>query len=87
MPDVVVGDSFDIAEPHGQDRLGAIQRLNLRLLIDGQDYGVVGWVEVKADNIAYLFDEEWIGGELEALAAVRLQGEELKDAMDGGLGK
>jgi len=48
---------------------------------------VVGWVEVKADNIAYLFDEEWIGGELEALAAVRLQGEELKDAMDGGLGK
>ena len=52
MPDVVVGDSFDIAKSHGQDRLGAIQRLNLGLLIDGQDHGVVGWVEVEADHIA-----------------------------------
>ena len=73
MPDVVVGDSFDIAESHGQDRLGAIQRLNLRLLIDRQDHGVVGRVQVETDHIAHLFDEEWIGGELETLAAVRLQ--------------
>lgn len=42
MPDVVVGDSFDIAEPDGQDRLGAIQGLNLALLIDRKDHGVVG---------------------------------------------
>ena len=67
MPDVVVGDSFDIAKPHGQDRLGAIQRLNLALLIDRQHHGVVGRVEVETDHIAHLFDEEWIGGELELL--------------------
>ena len=87
MPDVVVGHSFDIAEPHGQHRLGAIQCLNLALLIDREHDGVVGRVQIEANHIAHLFDEEWVGGEFETLAAVRLQREELKDAMHGGLGK
>jgi hypothetical protein len=73
MPDIVVGDSFDIAESHGQNRLGAIQRLNLRLFVDRQHDGVVGWVQVEADHIAHLFDEERVGGEFETLAAMRLQ--------------
>ena len=45
---------------------------------------MIGRVEVEADHIANLFHKEWIGGELETLAAVRLQGEELKDPMHGG---
>ena len=36
VSDIVVGDSFHIAESHGQNRLGAIQSLNLRLLVDGR---------------------------------------------------
>src|SRR5579862_7035956 len=48
---------------------------------------MVGRVEVEANHIAHLFNEERVGGELETLAAVRLQGEELKDAMHGGLGQ
>ena len=82
-----MGDSFDIAESHRQDRLGAIQGLDLRLLIDRQDHGVVRRVEVETDHIVHFFDKEWVGGELETLAAVRLQGEELKDAMDRRLGQ
>jgi len=43
--------------------------------------------QIEANHVAHLFDEAWIGGELKTLAAVRLQGEQLKDAMHGGLGK
>ena len=48
MPDVVVGHSFDVAEPHGQHRLGAIQSLNLALLIDREHDGVVGGGQIEA---------------------------------------
>src|SRR6202789_366451 len=87
VPGGVLGHSFDIAEPHRQHRLSAIQRLNLALLVDREHNGVVWRVEVETNHIAHLFHEEWVGGELETLAAMRLQGEELKDAMHGGLGK
>ena len=86
MPDVVVGEAFDVAEPHRQDGLGAIQRLNLALFIDREHDGVVGRVQVEADHIAHFFDEERVGGEFEIFAAMRLQREKLKDAMDRGLG-
>jgi hypothetical protein len=82
-----VGDPFEVAEPHRQHGLGAVERLNLALLVDRQNDGVIGRVQVEADHIAYLFDEEGIGGELETLAAMRLQREELKDPMDGGFGQ
>jgi hypothetical protein len=39
---IIVGDAFDIAEPHRQHRLGAIERLNLALLVDRQHHGMVG---------------------------------------------
>ena len=87
VADIIVGDAFDIAESHRQHRLGAIERLNLALLIDRQHNRVVGRVQVEADHIAHLFDEEGVGGELETLAAVRLQRKELKDPVDGGLGQ
>src|ERR1700685_578261 len=86
MPDVIVGDTFDVVESHGQNGLSAIQGLNLRLFVARQHDSVVGWVQVEADHIAHLFDEERVGGEFETLAAMRLQREELKDAMDRRLG-
>ena len=34
-----------------QARLGAVQRLNLALLVDATDHGVLGWCQVHADHV------------------------------------
>src|SRR5579863_6356952 len=80
---VVVRYPFDVTEPQGQHRLGALQRLNLALLIDTQYQGFVGWVQIQSDNIAHLFDEERIGGKLKMSGSMRLQAESPPDPMDG----
>ena len=41
VSNVVVRDPFDVAEPQGQDRLAALQRLNLAFLIHTQDQGFI----------------------------------------------
>jgi hypothetical protein len=83
---VVVGDAFDVAEPHGQHGLGAFEGLDLALLIDAKHHGLVGRIEIKPNHVAQLLDEKGIGRKLEAAGAVRLQTEELEQAMDGALG-
>ena len=84
VADVVVGDALDVSEPHGQHRLGAVERLHLALLVDAQHQGVVRRVEVQADDVAHLVDEEGVAGELEGFAAVRLQSEGAPDTVDSG---
>ena len=86
MAMVVVGDTFDVAEPHRKHGLGTFEGLDLALLIDAKHHCLVGRVEIKPDYVAQLLDEERIGGELEAAGAVRLQTEQLEQAMDGALG-
>ena len=80
---VVVGDAFDVAEPHGKHGLGAFEGLDLALLIDAKHHSLVRRIELKPDHVAQLLDEKGIGRKLEAAGAVRLQTEELKQAMDG----
>ena len=63
VADVIVSDALDVAKPHGQNRLSAVERLNLALLIHTQHQSVIGRVEIQAHNIAHLLDEEGIGGE------------------------
>ena len=86
VSDVIMRDTFDIAQAHGQHGLGAIQRLHLGFLIDAQDHRVVGRIEVKAHDITHFFDEEGIVGDLEVALAVRLDTEEIEPALDGALG-
>jgi len=81
-----MGDAFDVAEPHGKHGLGAFESLDLALLIDAKHHGLVGRVKIKPDHVAQLLDEEGISREFEAAGAVRLQTEELEQAMDGALG-
>ena len=73
VPDVVVGVAFDVAQAHGQRRLGAIERLNLRR--------VVRRVEVQPDDVAHFLDEERIGGQLEGLRPMRLDPEQSEPAL------
>jgi hypothetical protein len=39
---VVVSDTFDVAEAHGEHGLGAFERLNLALFIDTEDESLSG---------------------------------------------
>jgi hypothetical protein len=66
MANVAVGDAFDIAQTHRQQGLRALQRLHWVLLIDAQHQGMIRRVQIQADDIAHLFDEERIIRELKA---------------------
>jgi hypothetical protein len=70
---VVVGHRSGPALLHGQTRLGAVERLDLALLVDGQDDGVLRRVDIKTDHIAQFFDKLGIGGELELPDPMGLQ--------------
>ncbi len=83
---VVVGDPFDVSQAQGQQRLTALQGLDLTLPIDSQDHRMVRRVEVQPHNVAHFIDEEGVGGQLEMLLEVRLEPESLPDAMDRVLG-
>jgi hypothetical protein len=84
MANVVMSDAFDISQSHRQHWLGAVKRLDLGLLIDGEHDRVIGSVQVKTHHIAYLFNEEGIAGQLEVLRAVRLDGKRSEDSVHGG---
>jgi hypothetical protein len=79
---VVVGHGAETPLLHGQSRLGAVQRLDLAFLIDGQDDGVSGRIDVKPNDIARFADEVRIVRELEPPIAVRLQTMATPDATD-----
>src|SRR5215475_4343693 len=87
MAHVAVRATFRYARHYRQDRLLAIERLDLALLVDAENEGAVGRGQVKADNIAYLVDEQRIVRQLERLAAVRLQAEGHPHAANRGVGK
>ena len=70
---VVVGHGAETPLLHGQARLGAVERLDLAFLIDGQHDGVGRWIDVKPNDIAQFADEVRIVRELELPIAVRLQ--------------
>ena len=75
VPGVVVGLPLGDARAHRQDRLAPLQGLALGLLVDADHDGVLGRVQVEADDVADLGVELRVGGELEPLGAVRLQAE------------
>jgi hypothetical protein len=58
-----------------QDRLRALERLDLGLLVDGEHDGVRRRGDVQADDVTDLVDQLRIGRQLERLGAVGLQAE------------
>lgn len=84
MPLVVVGHGRTPAALHRQPQLGAVEGLDLALLVHGQHQGSLGRVDVEPDDVADLLDELRVVRELEGLNPVRLQAVPAPDAMDGG---
>ena len=82
VADVAV--SASLGHP-GQRRLGASERLHLGLLIDAEHDRGLGRVQVQADHVVHLLDEQRVAGEFEAVDHVRLGPEVLPDLPDRGL--
>lgn len=79
---VVVGGALRGAGQHRQDRRGAIERLNLRFLVDAQHDRALGRVQIQAGDVADLRDELRVGGQLPCVLAVRSKAERVPDPVD-----
>jgi hypothetical protein len=87
---VIVGHSAGAAFLHRQAGLGAVECLDLALLVDREHDGVGRRINVEADHVAQLVDELRIGGELELPHPVRAQPVRPPDALhrtDGDAGR
>ena len=78
---VVVGHGAGPPLLQGQAGLGAIEGLDLRLLIDREDDGMGGGIDIEPNHAAQLGDELGIVGELELAHLVRLQAVGTPDAV------
>jgi hypothetical protein len=85
VAEVVVASSLGGPRHHGQDRLEAAERLDLSLLVDAEQHGSFGGIEVEAHDVAHLLDKQRVGGELEGLGPMGLEAEGMPDPPDGGL--
>jgi hypothetical protein len=72
VAEVVVGASLGHARHERQHRRRAVERLDLRLLVDAEDDRRLGRVEVQPDEVSHPVDELRIGRELERLGAAEI---------------
>lgn len=79
---VVMRHGAESALLHRQAGLGAVERLDLALLVDRQHDGVGRRIDIEADDVAQLVDEFRIVGELELPPAVGREAMCLPDAPD-----
>src|SRR6266567_1267479 len=82
---VVMGAALDLSGTHGQQRRGAVERLDLALLVHAEHQRAVRRSEIQAHNVAHLVDEQRVAAELEGLGAMRREREGPPDAADGRL--
>ena len=82
VPDVVVRAALGRGGQHRQARGGAVQGLDLRPLVHGQNQGVLGRAHVEADDVADLADELRVRAQLPGLHDVGLEAESPPDPRD-----
>jgi hypothetical protein len=76
------GPTLGLSRCHRQQWLGGAQGLDLALLVDRQDEGVLRRARGQPDDVAERLDEERVGRELKGLAFVTLQTEGVPDPDD-----
>ena len=79
---VVVGHGAGPAFLHRQARLGAVERLDLGLLVHRQHDGVLRRVDIQADHVLDLLGKSQIVGQLEGRHQMRLQVMRLPDRLN-----
>src|ERR1700745_862212 len=73
VPPVVMGAALDLPGTHGQQRLGAVERLNLRFFVEAQHQGVLGRIDVQPHDVPNLLDQQGVRRQLKGRAAMRLE--------------
>src|SRR5271157_1075017 len=86
VPLVIVRHGSSAASLQRQAGLGAVERLNLALLVDAEDDGVSGRIDVETHDVAQFVDELWIVRELELARPVRLEAVRAPNALNGADG-
>ena len=76
--------SLDLSRPHRRQRLGAVERLDLRLFINALPRCTVERIKVEPDNVAHLVD---VLRQLGNLGAMWLQAERASDGPDARRGE
>src|SRR5438067_9211086 len=79
---IVVGHGAGAPLLQRQSGLGAIERLDLALLVERKDDRVSGRIDIEPDHVAQLLDELGIARQLELPDAVRLKTVGAPDALD-----
>lgn len=82
---VVVGPSLHLSKAQRQHGLGAIDGLNLALLVGAKHDGTLWRMKVEADDIGDLLRKIGVIAELEAAGAMRLQTVGTPNPADGAL--
>ena len=82
---VVMGQRHPPASLHGQGGLGAVERLDLGLLVEAEHHGLLGRVQVEPDYVHQLLLEVGVVGDLEGVDLPGLQVVVPPDAGDGVL--
>jgi hypothetical protein len=85
VPLVVVCHRPAAALLHRQSRLGAIERLDLRLLIDREHQCVLGRIDIEAHDILHLGGKLRIVRQLEGAHPVRLEAMRRPDALHAAM--
>ena len=85
VADVIVAAPLRHSGQQRQHRRRAVERLDLRFLVDAEHDSGLGRIEVQPDNVAHLVDELRVGRELERLRLMRLEPEGPPDPADRGL--
>src|SRR5437879_9892894 len=55
------------SRPEWQERLSAVEGLDLTFLVDAEHQGFVGWVQIKPHHVVEFLDEVLVAAELEGL--------------------
>jgi len=79
---VIVGHGGALTRLQRQARLGAVESLDLALLINGQHHGVARRLHVEADHILDFFGEGGVLGFLESAQPVWLETVGIPDPLD-----
>ncbi len=84
VTDIVMRNALNVTEAHRQHGLRALKRLTLAFLVYAQHQRVLWGTQVQADHVAQFLDEERVGRQFEASAAVRLEAQQFEVSMDAG---
>jgi hypothetical protein len=82
VPVVVMRAPLHLAGPHRQQRLCAIERLDLRFLVDAEDRRMFRRIQIQPHDVPHFLHEQRILGQCEGFAPMRLQAERPPDPID-----